>query len=258
MKGLLREINAEVMKLLAMKVFYITLCFVGAVGVLIGGIAGGIWIHRKCCRNAEDCHPEKLRVPRIAITDTEDEKCKSTDVNVRRASTFQDLSNVDIKIVNCEWKSTSDMVYNTPQGMLQPGLYPSSANKEPFSMGRIFFVVYYENQEETLHLFIKEVAFIQGRTGVRKIRNPFIRVYLLPQGQILGTTRVHFETLNPEYNEIFTEMIPYEELEKTFLRFLLCDKMDDETYMCFGHVTVPLTEKNMRKNKMTWRDFERN
>ncbi|GFY42933.1 hypothetical protein TNIN_100221 [Trichonephila inaurata madagascariensis] len=124
-------------------------------------------------------------------------------------------------------------------------------------MGRIFFVVYYENQEEKLHLFIKEVAFIQGRTGVTKIRNPFIRIYLLPQGKIFATTKVHFETLSPEYNEKFSEKILYHELEKTFLRFLLCDKMDDETYVSFGHVTVPLTEKNMRRNKMTWRDFER-
>ncbi|GFT84552.1 hypothetical protein TNCV_714071, partial [Trichonephila clavipes] len=97
----------------------------------------------------------------ITISDAEKQGCKSSYGNLRRASTFQDLSNVDIKIVNCEWKSTSDMIYNTPQGMLQPGLYPSSANKEPFSLGRIFFVIYYENQEENLHLFIKEVAFIQ-------------------------------------------------------------------------------------------------
>ncbi|GFS91198.1 hypothetical protein TNCV_577111, partial [Trichonephila clavipes] len=96
------------------------------------------------------------------------------------------------------------------------------------------------------------------RTGDKKIRNPFIRIYLLPQGKIFATTKVHFETLSPEYNEKFSEKIPYHELEKTFLRFLLCDKMDDETYVSFGHVTVPLTEKNMRKNKMTWRDFEKN
>ncbi|GFX88710.1 uncharacterized protein TNCV_4636311 [Trichonephila clavipes] len=234
------------------KVFYITLCVVGVVGVLIGGIAGGIWIHRKCCRNDESCQPEKLNVPRISISDAEKQECKSSDVNLRRASTFQDLSNVDIKIVNCEWKSTSDMIYNTPQGMLQPGLYPyhcsrrkqkptsdinkaltggaqrtslnqspgdqnrgfstadvdshwlgthacavlaislrcqsmfrSSANKEPFSMGRIFFVIYYENQEEKLHLFIKEVAFIQVMIIYIRHRQSMAHVSHVARGAIL-------------------------------------------------------------------------
>ncbi|GFY42934.1 hypothetical protein TNIN_100231 [Trichonephila inaurata madagascariensis] len=53
---------------LPMKVFYITLCIVGVVGVLVGGIAGGIWIYRKCCRNDESCQSEKLNVPRITIS----------------------------------------------------------------------------------------------------------------------------------------------------------------------------------------------
>ncbi|GFS38179.1 hypothetical protein NPIL_545411 [Nephila pilipes] len=238
--------------------FYITLCVVGTVCLIIGIIAGGIWIYRKCYN--DDSQSNALAVPRIVIVDEGQNTNSSPGVNTRRrALSYQDLGNVTVTLTH-DWRSSSDMNYNTPQGMLQPGLYPTPTNPEPFSMGRIFFLLQYNNQEEELALFIKEVISIPGRidekNGERKMRNPFVRVYLLPRGGVIANTKVHIETLNPEFKEIFKKKVPYEELQGAFLRFLLCDKVDDETYSSFAHVAVPLIRENMTR-KVIWRDCER-
>jgi len=48
------------------------------------------------------------------------------------------------------------------------------------------------------------ICFLPGRYEEEQLRDPFVRVFLLPDEHTYHTSRMQRRTLNPVFNEVFT------------------------------------------------------
>lgn len=156
--------------------------------------------------------------------------------------------------------------FNTPRcslvslGSVQPDLYRSSDSEDqgapPSNSGRIWFSVLYRKEECELEITLIRAKYLPGRGFSRTSRDPFVKIFLLPDEENFQQSKVRKRTLSPKFNETFIFKIPEEELNSRCLRFSVYDMDKRKVRHSLGHAIVSLPKLNVTTNSVIWRDLE--
>lgn len=145
-------------------------------------------------------------------------------------------------------------------GTVQPDLYRVSdeedTNIPPCINGRIWFSLLYKEEEEQLEVNIIKAKYLSGRGLNNTPRDPFVKLYLLPDEENFQQSKVRKRTLAPKFNEKFYFQIKKEELSKRTLRISVYDVDKRKIRHCLGHVIVSLARVDVTTNDVLWRDLE--
>ncbi|XP_067128950.1 synaptotagmin-15-like [Centruroides vittatus] len=145
-------------------------------------------------------------------------------------------------------------------GTVQPDLYRVSdeedTNIPPCIHGRIWFTLLYKEDEEQLEVNIIRAKYLTGRGLNNTPRDPFVKLYLLPDEENFQQSKVRKRTLAPKFHEIFTFQVKKDELTKRTLRISVYDVDKRRVRHCLGHVIVTLSRVDLTTNDVLWRDLE--
>lgn len=145
-------------------------------------------------------------------------------------------------------------------GSVQPDLYRSSdsddQNAPPNNTGRIWFSVLYRKDECELEITLVRGRYLPGRGFNRASRDPFVKVFLLPDEDNFQQSKVKKRTLSPKFNETFIFKVQPEELNSRCLRFSVYDLDKRKVRHSLGHAIVSLAKLDVTTNQVIWRDLE--
>ncbi|XP_063445643.1 synaptotagmin-2-like [Mytilus trossulus] len=147
---------------------------------------------------------------------------------------------------------------------IRPDLYrPSSESDDdsgvfpPSEHGRIWFTLVYDGAVEQLNVKLVKVKELPGRRN-GQLRDPFVRIFLLPDERNSKTSKVKKKTLTPIYNETFIFQLSAVDIDKCTLRFSVYDVDRRRLRHVLGHAFIPLCEIDKTKVVTMWRDLEPN
>jgi len=122
--------------------------------------------------------------------------------------------------------------------------------------GKLFFSVLYDAIQQILHVTTIKVTGLPGRDRNNSMRDPFVKIYLLPDDKTNQTTRVIKKTLSPVFNETLDFRVPVEEVTSRTLRMSVYDVDKRRVRHSLGHVFLPLEEIDLTQNEMIIRVLE--
>lgn len=181
---------------------------------------------------------------------------QSASVDV--SSTFRTNSeSIQPKAKLPRWNTVGSTHYQpTIIGTVQPDLYRSIQDdelmKSPFPNGRIWFSISYQEEDQLLEVTLVKAKNLPGRTP----RDPFVKLYLLPDEENFQQSKVRKRTLNPKFHETFKFSINKENISDRTLRLAVYDVDKRKVRHSLGHVLVPLGKFDFHKNVVNWRNLE--
>lgn len=122
--------------------------------------------------------------------------------------------------------------------------------------GRIWFTLQYDEVKLQLLVTIVKIRKLQGRGEGQNNRDPFVRVFLLPDENVYRTSRVLKKTTNPNFNETFTFDISKAEICHRKLRFSVYDLDTRRLRHTLGHAVVPLEDIDLSSLAILSKDLE--
>ncbi|XP_061196190.1 synaptotagmin-15-like [Saccostrea echinata] len=150
-------------------------------------------------------------------------------------------------------------------GHVQPDLYkcPNYSDEEslylqPSEHGRLWFSVLCDVAVEQLHVTLVKVRELPGRGRDNSPRDPFVKIFLLPDERNCKVSKVRRKTLAPVYNESFTFQISPDQMKTRVLRFSVYDVDKRRVRHSLGHILVPLQDIDLTKGDLMYRDLELN
>lgn len=149
-------------------------------------------------------------------------------------------------------------------GSLQPDLYSHSSsfsededNYLPMSTyGRLWYSLVYDACVEQLTVTLIKVKDLPGRGTHRHPRDPYVKVFLLPEDRTNRTSKVRKKTLSPIFNETFNFQVTADDIKTRTLRFSVYDVDKRKVRHSLGHVMVPLREVDIAHVDTYWADLE--
>ncbi|XP_013401578.1 synaptotagmin-15 [Lingula anatina] len=159
-------------------------------------------------------------------------------------------------------KSTTALQFQ--QGLLsglQLELYRCSDEDDdydapPSPAGRIWFALVYDAAVEQLTVTLNKAKYLPGRAK-NAPRDPFVKLYLLPDERTCQQSKVRRKTLSPKFNESFVFQVPADNILERILRLSVYDVDKRRVRHSLGHVLLPLAGMDLTKNgEMIWRDLE--
>ncbi|GFT52217.1 synaptotagmin-15, partial [Nephila pilipes] len=87
-------------------------------------------------------------------------------------------------------------------------------------------------------------------------RDPFVKVFLLPDEENFRQSKIRKRTLTPKFNETFEFNVAVDDLPKKTLKLSVYDVDKRKVRHCLGHVIFPLTKNDMMSGEVIWRDLE--
>lgn len=127
---------------------------------------------------------------------------------------------------------------------------PSSAH------GRVWFSLTYCKEEQELDVNIIKAKYLPGRGLNNAPRDPFVRVYLLPDEDSFRQTEVKRRTLSPKFHETVKFKIEESEVRRRTLRLSLYDIDRRKVRHCLGHVMLNLEKEPLTSDKVIWMDLD--
>nr|XP_022319811.1 synaptotagmin-15-like [Crassostrea virginica] len=150
-------------------------------------------------------------------------------------------------------------------GHVQPDLYKYSHCSDedslclaPSEYGRLWFSVLYDVAVEQIHVTLVKVRELPGRGRDNSYRDPFVKIFLLPEERSCRVSKVRRKTLSPVYNETFTFQVSPDNLKNRVLRFSVYDVDKRRVRHSMGHILVPLQDIDLTKGDVMYRDLEPN
>lgn len=122
--------------------------------------------------------------------------------------------------------------------------------------GKLFFSVLYDAVVQILHVTTIKVTGLPGRDRKNSVRDPFVKLYLLPDDRTSQQTRVIKKTLSPVFNETLDFRVPVDEVNSRTLRMSVYDVDKRRVRHSLGHVFLPLEEIDLTQNEMLIRVLE--
>lgn len=148
-------------------------------------------------------------------------------------------------------------------GDIQPDLYRSYVGYEeddfhlpPSEHGRLWFSVIYDAVVEQLHVTLVKVKELVGRGRENGARDPFVKIFLLPDERNCRISKVRKKTLTPVYNENFVFEVSPEDIGESILRFSVYDVDKRRVRHSLGHVLLALKDLDLTKGDTVWKDLE--
>lgn len=83
--------------------------------------------------------------------------------------------------------------------------------------------------------------------------DPYCKLCILPKRRGLVQSRVHYRTLNPEFEEEFLFELPSEELESSSLQILVYDFDQFSKDECLGKIDVQLGQIDLSEKSVLWK-----
>ncbi|XP_050392054.1 synaptotagmin-15 [Patella vulgata] len=153
--------------------------------------------------------------------------------------------------------------YQQTLGSIQPELYRHSSfsedeegNLPPTEHGRLWFSLIYDVAVEQLCVTLIKVKNIPGRSPNQAPRDPFVKLYLLPDERTCRTSKTRKKSLSPVFNESFSFTVSAEDVFTRTLRFSVYDVDKRQIRHSLGHVMVPLKDVDLTKGDVVWCDLE--
>lgn len=149
-------------------------------------------------------------------------------------------------------------------GSLQPDLYSHSSsysededNYLPMSTyGRLWYSLVYDAVVEHLTVTLIKVKDLPGRGSHRHPRDPYVKVFLLPDDRVCRTSKVRKKTLSPIFNETFSFQVTADDIKRRTLRFSVYDVDRRKVRHSLGHLMVPLRDVDLAHVDTYWADLE--
>lgn len=149
-------------------------------------------------------------------------------------------------------------------GNLQPDLYRSFGGMDddeslmlpPSEHGRLWFSVLYDGVVEQLNITLVKIKELPGRDRDNAPRDPFVKIFLLPDERTHLVSKVKKRTLAPVYNEAFVFEVSSDKIQEKVLRFSVYDVDRRRIRHSLGHVLVPLKDMDITKGDVIWKDLE--
>ncbi|XP_059166327.1 synaptotagmin-9-like [Physella acuta] len=164
------------------------------------------------------------------------------------------MSQIEFTVQSVKQKEQPDL------GAIKPELYKQasvdSLRSEHVPCGKLFFSLRYNPEELTLVVNINRAESLPAK-DFSGTSDPYVKVYLLPDRKTKLQTKVHRKTLNPEFNETFTFVVPYDELSQRCLQFNIYDFDRFSRHDAIGTVKVKdiLGEGSLTKETYFVRDI---
>ncbi|XP_064617973.1 synaptotagmin-15-like [Liolophura sinensis] len=145
----------------------------------------------------------------------------------------------------------------------QPELYlntwPSDESEHELAAsrhGRLWFSLIYDATVEQLSVTLIKAKELPGRNRANYTRDPFVKLFLLPDERTCRISKMKKKTLSPIFNETFVFQVPPSDLMNRSLRLSVYDVDRRKVRHSLGHVVVSLKECDLSKGDVLWRDLE--
>lgn len=267
--------------------FYIWFIVGGSVGIaltLVSIITTWLYFRQKLRKNRKSLEAPSLsvqeinhhKIPPPSFTSSGSEENGDYDHtwNIRPSSRLFQSTSVDIptnfrtsseciqpKAKLSRWNTVGATHYQaTIIGTVQPDLYRNSEDDEPmeppFHNGRIWFSLFYHEEKEELEVNLIKAKYLPGRGLSQAPRDPFVKLFLLPDEENFQQSKVRRRTLNPKFHEAFKFKIKKEEVSEKTLRLSVYDVDKRKVRHSLGHVRVPLGKHDLHSNEVIWRELD--
>ncbi|XP_012939836.1 synaptotagmin-15, partial [Aplysia californica] len=152
---------------------------------------------------------------------------------------------------------------NSSVGSIKPDLYhhqsfseDEESNLPESSHGRLWFSIIYDAAVSQLHVTLVKVKDLPGRSNNQQLRDPFVKMFLLPDERSFRVSKVKKKTLSPIYNETHTFQVSQDEVRSRVLRFSVYDVDKRRVRHSLGHVMIQLKAIELTKGDVMWSDLE--
>lgn len=126
----------------------------------------------------------------------------------------------------------------------------------PCLHGRLWFSLLYNSEASKLEVTLVKAKYLPGRGLVNAPRDPFVKVFLLPDEENFHQSKIRKRTLTPKFNETFEFNVTADDLPKKTLKLSVYDVDKRKVRHCLGHVIFPMTKNDMMSGEVIWRDLE--
>ncbi|XP_040075200.1 synaptotagmin-15 isoform X2 [Ixodes scapularis] len=126
----------------------------------------------------------------------------------------------------------------------------------PSVHGRLWFSLTYRSDDQELDVNVIKAKYLPGRGLNNAPRDPFVRVYLLPDDDTFRQTEVKRRTLSPKFEETVTFKIEEAEVRRRTLRLSVYDIDRRKVRHCLGHVMLNLEKEPLTPEKVIWMELD--
>ncbi|BFZ03154.1 hypothetical protein BsWGS_06193 [Bradybaena similaris] len=105
---------------------------------------------------------------------------------------------------------------------------------------RLWFSVVYDEVAEKLQISLIQVEELPGRDNSSQPRDPYVKIFLLPDEKTCRVSKVRKKTLNPVFNETHTFQVTTGDIPKRALRFSVYDVDKRRVRHSLGHAVINL------------------
>ncbi|KAG0412771.1 hypothetical protein HPB47_010090, partial [Ixodes persulcatus] len=131
-----------------------------------------------------------------------------------------------------------------------------SPTAPPSVHGRLWFSLTYRSDDQELDVNVIKAKYLPGRGLNNAPRDPFVRVYLLPDDDSFRQTEVKRRTLSPKFDETVTFKIEEAEVRRRTLRLSVYDIDRRKVRHCLGHVMLNLEKEPLSPEKVIWMELD--
>lgn len=131
-----------------------------------------------------------------------------------------------------------------------------SPTAPPSVHGRLWFSLTYRSDDQELDVNVIKAKYLPGRGLNNAPRDPFVRVYLLPDDDSFRQTEVKRRTLSPKFDETVTFKIEEAEVRRRTLRLSVYDIDRRKVRHCLGHVMLNLEKEPLAPEKVIWMELD--
>jgi hypothetical protein len=192
--------------------------------------------------------------PRLSTT------CSSEDLDV---DLEMELVKTGVDMVTGSLSSLSD--YPQSRSSLKRGMSiaTSRSSDEDDTLdpsvtmyGRLWLSAWYDNETFELYVHLIRAKSLRGRGMNHAPRDPFVRIYLLPDENNFHQSLVRKKTLSPKFNETFKFELNKEEIPIRSIKLTVYDVDTKNVRHTLGHVVIPLVSIDLKSRDILYRDLE--
>ncbi|GAB6025396.1 synaptotagmin XV [Chamberlinius hualienensis] len=126
----------------------------------------------------------------------------------------------------------------------------------PNNKGKLWFSAKYSFDEKLLYVEVLKAKYLKGRSMFYSPRDPFVRLYLLPDEITYYQTKVRYRTLSPKFKETFTFKIEYEECSSRSLKFVIYDFDKKNVRHSLGQAIAPLANLDLTQGHIVSKELD--
>ncbi|XP_035213775.1 synaptotagmin-15-like [Stegodyphus dumicola] len=126
----------------------------------------------------------------------------------------------------------------------------------PCLHGRLWFSLLYKAENNRLEVTLHKAKYLPGRGLINSPRDPFVKIYLLPDEENYHQSKIRKRTLSPKFNETYAFDVTPEDIPKRTLKLSVYDVDKRKVRHCLGHVIFPLSKSDWKTGETIWKDLE--